>query len=40
MIQIAICSQDQEEQARLAQLLFGWFQSAGVGLSNMLDSEL
>lgn len=30
MIQIAICSQDQEEQARLAQLLFGWFQSAGV----------
>lgn len=30
MIQIAICSQDQGEQARLAQLLFSWFQSAEV----------
>lgn len=30
MIQIAICSQDQGERTRLAQLLSSWFQSAGV----------
>lgn len=30
MIQIAICSQDQGEQGRLAQMLSNWFQTAGV----------